>query len=150
VGLSASAIRYYEEIGLLPPSSRSQTGYRLYSQDDLARLRFVKRARLLDLSLDEITDIVAYAMDGRCSPLQHHLSSMLEAKVAEVDERIRELCRLREDLGAYHQILAQQTSIPATGESSTNQAFCQCLDGPQSFDQSSGPSCMNLAGARET
>lgn len=129
-GLSPSTIRYYEGIDLLPPPSRTKAGYRLYSRDDLARLRFVKRAKLLGLSLDEIKDIATYAVDGHCGPLQHHLASLLEAKIAEVDERVRELCCLKEDLVAYHRTLAQRSRPLARGDDSVNQAFCQCLDGP--------------------
>jgi DNA-binding transcriptional MerR regulator len=127
VGLSPSAIRYYEGIGLLPQPRRTATGYRLYSQDDVARLQFVKRAKLLGLSLDEIRDIVAYAVDGHCGPLQHHLSSILEAKIAEVEERIRELCCLKDDLVACHQMLARQSQVPTWRDSSADPTFCRCL-----------------------
>jgi DNA-binding transcriptional MerR regulator len=77
----------YEEVGLLPSPGRAENVYRLYSPDDLARLQLAKRAKFLGLSLNEIRDTATYAMDGRCGPLQHHLSSLLEAKIADLDER---------------------------------------------------------------
>jgi len=148
-GLSPPTIRYYEQIGLLPPPVRGENGYRLYSQDDLARLRFVKRARLLDLPLEEIGDVMAYALDGCCGPLQEHLVSLLEAKIAEVDERIRELGSLRADLETFHHALASQPQIPVDVSSRSaddarhaaphdrrpavlpNRSFCACLDEPR-------------------
>jgi len=147
-GLSPPTIRYYEQIGLLPPPVRGENGYRLYSQDDLARLRFVRRARLLDLALEEIRDIMAYALDGRCGSLQQYLVSLLEAKIAEVDERIRELGSLRADLETFHRALAIQPQMSVNVSSGLaddaryaaphdrrlaaphNRSFCACLDKP--------------------
>ncbi|MBS4015791.1 MAG: MerR family DNA-binding transcriptional regulator, partial [Candidatus Latescibacteria bacterium] len=53
-GISAKAIRYYEQIGILPPPLRAVNGYRQYSQPDIERLQLVAGARRLDLPLDEI------------------------------------------------------------------------------------------------
>lgn len=86
--LNPRTIRYYEGLGLLPRPQRSESGYRPYSSQDIGRLRLIKRARLLGLSLAEIKDIVAYAMDGRCAGLHRHLLSLLTAKMGEVDHRV--------------------------------------------------------------
>ena len=53
-GVSIWTARYYEELGLLPPSGWTSGGMRLYSDTDVARLRFIRRLRALRLSLDEI------------------------------------------------------------------------------------------------
>lgn len=53
-GLTAKMIRHYEEIGLIAPAHRSQSGYRVYTQNDLATLRFVRRSRSLGFSTDDI------------------------------------------------------------------------------------------------
>jgi hypothetical protein len=64
-GLSIKTIRYYERRGLLEQPPRAQGGYRLYGPEEVARLRFVQRAKLLRLTLEEISG------DGRaCRPLQ--------------------------------------------------------------------------------
>jgi len=131
IGLNPPTIRYYEQIGLLPPPTRSENGYRLYSPDDLARLRFVKRARLLDLPLEEIGDIMAYALDGHCGPLQAQLVSLLETKMAEVNNKIRELNHLKADLKILHQALTDQTPTSTDVSPSPDPGFCACLDKPK-------------------
>jgi DNA-binding transcriptional MerR regulator len=56
--LSLRTIRYYEEVGLVPPSARTQGGFRLYTEDDLARLMLVKRMKPLDFSLEEMRGLL--------------------------------------------------------------------------------------------
>ena len=53
-GMAASAIRFYEDEGLLPPVRRSDNGYRSYGNDHVERLRFIQRCRSLDMSLEDI------------------------------------------------------------------------------------------------
>jgi DNA-binding transcriptional MerR regulator len=58
VGLSLRTIRHYEEVGLVPPSGRSAGGFRLYTDDDIERLRLVKHMKPLDFSLEEMRDLL--------------------------------------------------------------------------------------------
>ena len=58
VGLSLRTIRYYEEADLVPPSGRSAGGFRLYTDVDIDRLRLVKQMKPLDLTLDEMRDLL--------------------------------------------------------------------------------------------
>ncbi len=58
VGLSLRTIRYYEETNLVPPSGRSAGGFRLYTDVDIDRLRLVKQMKPLDLTLDEMRDLL--------------------------------------------------------------------------------------------
>ncbi len=58
VGLSLRTIRHYEEVGLVLPSARSAGGFRLYTEDDIERLRLVKHMKPLDFSLDEMRDLL--------------------------------------------------------------------------------------------
>jgi len=67
VGLNPPTIRYYEEIGLIPEAPRSESGYRLYSEEDARRLKFIQRAKMLSLSLEEIKEMVLSAVDGDLS-----------------------------------------------------------------------------------
>src|SRR5690606_19154066 len=95
-GLSDSAIRYYESIGLLPPAERRANGYRDYDEDDIARLRLVAGARALDFSLDDIAEILALR-DRREAPCRVVLS-LLQEKEQEITRRIAELQRLKVEL----------------------------------------------------
>lgn len=116
VGLNPKTIRYYEEIGLLPKPKRSQVihgnGYRLYTQEDLNQLAFIKRAKLLDLSLAQIKDLLASVEEGCCGSAQPHLAVLLEQKLAEIEERIRELKQLRQHLIHLKQETAQAAQAP--------------------------------------
>jgi DNA-binding transcriptional MerR regulator len=56
--LSLRTIRYYEEVGLVPPSARTQGGFRLYTEDDVARLMLVKRMKPLEFSLEEMRGLL--------------------------------------------------------------------------------------------
>jgi DNA-binding transcriptional MerR regulator len=58
IGLSLRTIRYYEEVGLITPSARSQGGFRLYTEADVARLQLVKDMKPLGFSLDEMRDLL--------------------------------------------------------------------------------------------
>jgi DNA-binding transcriptional MerR regulator len=101
-GLNPKTIRYYEEIGILPRAKRSQVahgnGYRLYTKDDLLRLEFIKRAKLLDLSLTEIRELVSTAQEGCCSAVNPKLADLVDQKLGEIDQRILDLEDLRKGL----------------------------------------------------
>lgn len=59
-------IRYYEEVGLMPKVKRSESGYSLYTEGEVARLQLIRRAKLLGLSLQESKQVVEYAATGQC------------------------------------------------------------------------------------
>ncbi|CAA9391319.1 MAG: Cu(I)-responsive transcriptional regulator [uncultured Rubellimicrobium sp.] len=62
-GVSAKMIRYYEETGLIPPAARRDSGYRDYSESDIHRLRFIRRARDLGFTVDQIGDLLGLWSD---------------------------------------------------------------------------------------
>jgi DNA-binding transcriptional MerR regulator len=97
-GFPSSALRYYERVGLLAPSGRSEGGYRLYDERAVDRLAFIGRAKRLGLTLDEIGDLVELWEDGPCAPVQTRLSGLVDAKVAGLDAQIDELARFRAQL----------------------------------------------------
>ena len=96
--LPVKTIRYYEDYGILPRPERNEAGYRVYSEDDLRRLELVKRIRMLDMGLPDVRQIVEWASTGTCSDFQDHLLDTVRSKLAEVDQRIEELQRLKQDL----------------------------------------------------
>ena len=58
IGIGAGALRYYERLGLLPPASRTASGYRVYDSDAATRLRFIRRAQALGFSLEGIAELL--------------------------------------------------------------------------------------------
>ena len=92
-GLTNRAVRLYETRGLLSSPCRTQGGYRLYTQEDLATLTFIRRGRALGLSLDGIAKIMGAAKDG--SPCDR-TRALLDDRLAEIDTAITELQRLRD------------------------------------------------------
>ena len=60
-GVPTKTIRYYEESGILPPPRRNDSRYRVYSKKDVRRLELVRRARLLDITLPEVRQLVEWA-----------------------------------------------------------------------------------------
>ena len=89
-GLSLRTIRFYEETGLVVPTSRTEGGFRLYSDDDVARLEVIKRMKPLGFTLEEMQQLltlladVATAGDGERAALLDRLRTFHEAAAARV------------------------------------------------------------------
>jgi len=99
-GVTVKAIHYYEKIGLIPKALRhnggSHTGgNRVYGEADLGRLRFIRHARLLGLSLTEIRRLLIVADCKGCPSTQPEYQEVLRRHVHEIDERVRHLLGLR-------------------------------------------------------
>src|SRR5215211_9121752 len=101
-GLSTKTIRYYESIGILASPQRTPNGYRDYSKQDLERARLVAGIRSLDLSLDEIAEILA--MQNRRDAPCRILLDRIEQKANQIEERIRVLRRMEIDLRQLHEL----------------------------------------------
>jgi DNA-binding transcriptional MerR regulator len=97
VGVSPDTVRYYERIGLLPEPERSASGYRLYGDDAVQRLRLIKHAQRFGLRLEEVGELLQIRERGLCPC--GHTRQLLERRVAELDDQIAALTTLREDIG---------------------------------------------------
>ncbi|GAB4574832.1 MAG: hypothetical protein Kow0077_23370 [Anaerolineae bacterium] len=97
-GVPARTIRYYESIDLLPEPARAPNGYRLYDAEAVERLNFVRRARALDFTLDDITEILAFRERGE--PPCRVVLALLDEKARQITARIRELETLQAELEA--------------------------------------------------
>lgn len=96
VGTSADTVRYYERIGLLPEAARSAAGYRLFAEDDVERVGFIRRAQRFGLHLDEIGELLDIRRRGMCPC--GHARTLLSAKLVEIEEQIGSLQALRDDV----------------------------------------------------
>lgn len=95
-GVGIDTVRFYEREGLLPPPARRASGYRQYTPATAQRLRFIRRAKELGFSLDEIRDLLALSADRERGV--SGVRQRAEARVAEVGRRIRELRRMQRGL----------------------------------------------------
>jgi DNA-binding transcriptional MerR regulator len=95
-GISPKAIRYYELLGLLPPPERNDAGYRMYGEPDRERLAFIGKGKSLGLSLADIREILAIRATG-ADPCTH-VVGLIDRKRAAVEDQLRALSRLRQDL----------------------------------------------------
>ena len=95
-GVSAKTIRYYEDIGVLPPPKRGTNDYRDYSPDAVDRLRFVRDAQATGLTLTEIASILE--LRGHGESTCDHVTELLEHHLRDLDEHIETLQRTRETL----------------------------------------------------
>ncbi len=106
-GISATTIRYYESIGLMPKPERSANNYRQYTAADVERLRLIAGARGLDVPLEDIADILR-ARDDDIAPCQRVLDA-LDQRLIEIDRRIADLLALRETLD---QLKSEGAALP--------------------------------------
>ncbi len=100
-GVGTEAIRYYERIGIIPKPERADNGYRLYSEEDSDRLSFIRRARVLDFTLDEIDEILAFR--ERNEPPCSHVMTVMERRIDEIETRIRDLQRMKDEIKHLHE-----------------------------------------------
>jgi len=124
-GVSAKTIRYYEQIGLIPKAPRhagaARTGGdRVYSEAAIGRLRFIRHARLVDLSLGDIRELLKIS-DAGCPSTHPTYGKVLRRHVRTIDERINHLLGLR---GAVHQLLTRPSA--ADGDCCTWES-CGCM-----------------------
>ena len=95
-GVAVDTVRYYERQGLLPCASRTESGYRCYQKEDALRLRFIRRAKVLGFTLEEITGLLE--LSARRHDDMAELKQAAEARVEALDARIAELQRVRSGL----------------------------------------------------
>ncbi len=95
-GLPAKTIRYYEEIGLLPPPLRAANGYRSYRDGDVETLRFIHHARRLGFSVRDVASLLALWQDRNRASAE--VKRLALDHIREIEERIGELKTMRQTL----------------------------------------------------
>jgi Cu(I)-responsive transcriptional regulator len=100
-GVGVETVRFYEREGLLEQPARRESGYRQYTQDAVARLRFIKRAKELGFQLKEIRELIALRLDPDAN--RADVRQRAEAKIADIHARIADLQKM---LHALHELTA--------------------------------------------
>ncbi len=95
-GAETKTLRYYDRVGLLRPVTRTQAGYRLYNDDAVARLQFIRRAKTLGMTLADIRRILAFRDEGAVPC--HHVLELVTRNIAQVESQVAQLRTLRTDL----------------------------------------------------
>jgi MerR family transcriptional regulator, copper efflux regulator len=99
-GVGVETLRFYEREGLLTPVGRRESGYRIFSAEEIRRLRFIKRAQQLGFTLREVKELLALWEDPEADRTQVREKAL--AKVAEIEARIKDLQEVRDNLVKLH------------------------------------------------
>lgn len=94
--VNIQTVRYYERRGLIPEPPRRRSGYRQYSSDDLARIRFIKHAQEVGFTLKEISELLSLRVDPKMTCAQ--VKERAQTKIAEINEKIAALEKMRDAL----------------------------------------------------
>jgi DNA-binding transcriptional MerR regulator len=119
-GIGPRTIRFYEAAGVLPAPGRSPSGYRQYTPEEVGRLLFVRRARVLGLSLPRLKDLLAALDDGRTA-VRPRVREVVRAHLATVQGQIRDLLALEGQLRTVLRRIARRSHVRTGGP-------CRCLD----------------------
>lgn len=117
--VNPETLRYYEREGLLPEPERSEAGYRLYADEDVKRVRFIKRAQELGFSLKEIKELLALKLDASQSASQ--VKKLAELKIQDIEAKIQ-------SLRAMKSILSELTEACSGKGSVDHCPILSCLD----------------------
>ena len=114
-GLTVKTVRYYSDIGIINPHINNNTGYRDFSESELAKLQFLAKARKFDFSLDDCRELLALYENKERSSKEVKVLTL--EKIAEIDTKLSELRMLRDQL-----------STLATACHGDNRPNCPILD----------------------
>jgi len=121
-GFTPKTLRYYEDLGLVRPDRRSESGYRLYGDAAIERLRFVNRARALGLRLEDISQILEISDEGRV-PCEH-VQGIVDRELERIETQMKRLQELRNGLLALRSRMADAL---ASGAARSGQQ-CPCFE----------------------
>ena len=117
VELSQRTIRYYEEIGLLHSVRRIENGKRVYTDNDVRRLKFINRLKVLGLSLAEMVELEKiYRKQRNNREILPKLLEILDERAAQIDERVDQLVTLKKEIREYQQRLRSKVLLDPTQE----------------------------------
>lgn len=126
-GVSASALRFYESEGLVVPVTRTSAGYRLYAAAQVERVRFLRRAQRLGLTLAQVGDLLACADSDHPLPAREQLRDLVGNKIDRVRQQVGELQELAGRLENVHRRLG---GPPDGGCTRLTACGCLTVDAP--------------------
>jgi MerR family transcriptional regulator, copper efflux regulator len=135
-GFSASALRYYEGIGLVEPATRTDAGYRIYDDHTLGRLAFISRAKQLGCSLEEITNLVAIWDGDRCAPVQRRFHELITDKIRSAHGQIGQLTTFVSQLQTAAELLSGEPVDGPCGDD------CACVNAAAGATATSSPAML--------
>jgi len=95
-GLPVKTVRYYADIGLVEPQGRSDAGYRIYSEAEVSKLAFIRRARAFDFSVKDCRELLGLYQDKSRS--SRDVKAMALTRLKQIDDKLAELHKLRDEL----------------------------------------------------
>lgn len=109
VGLTERTIRYYEELGLLESVKRLEGGVRVYTDDDVRRLKYIRKLKTLGLSLQEMLELEnMYRRQRSNRTVLPRLMELLDSHLGTLNERLNELQALRDEIRSYREHVARR------------------------------------------
>jgi DNA-binding transcriptional MerR regulator len=108
MGVEAQTIRNYEQMGLLRPLTHSEAGQRPYGQEEVAWAQFIKRAKLVGLTLAEVKELLALVAQGERGENIPRLKEVLEEKLQETEWKMEEFAAFRDSLLYYRRRFGQE------------------------------------------
>ena len=109
VGLTERTIRYYEELGLLESVKRLDGGVRVYTDDDVRRLKYIGKLKMLGLTLQEMLELERMYQRHRSNRnVLPRLVELLDAHLATLSDRMNELAALRDEIRSYREHVTQR------------------------------------------
>ncbi len=95
-GINLETVRYYEKIGLMPKPKRKESRYRIYDENDFARLKFIIRSKELGFTLKEISELLSLRIDSKtkCGDIK----KLADEKMRDIEEKIKDLRNIKKHL----------------------------------------------------
>lgn len=128
-GFTTKTLRYYEDVGLVRPARRAESGYRLYGNDALDRLRFVRRSRGLGLRLEDIKRILEISDQGRV-PCEHVIG-VVDRQLDDVTKQMARMKALQRDLTRLRTRLTHAIESGSVGPGRA----CPCFEDDEPVDK---------------
>ena len=97
-GVGIDTVRLYERLRLLPPAQRTESGYRRFDPDDLAKLHFIKSAKGLGFTLDETRELLRLASDDQGERAE--VLALARRRLEDIERKVAQLSALRDSLAA--------------------------------------------------